>query len=236
MNWLNLGLMDYQAAWAVQRRIAHARAAGSAEDTLLFVEHPHTYTLGSSGHAENLLMSEDERQRRGVAVVRVDRGGDITYHGPGQLVVYPIMALGAIQPDGRLPRADYVGYIRRLEQSIIETMSAWGVPARREEGFAGAWVDMPSGPEKIAAIGVKVTAAGVSMHGLAINVDPDLRYFAGIVPCGIADKGVTSLSKLLGNECPIIQEVANRFRIAFEAGFLRQLHEVLLGDIDLSGE
>jgi lipoyl(octanoyl) transferase len=231
VNWVDLGLMDYQAAWDVQRQIVDARAAGSIEDTLLFVQHPHVYTLGSSGHVKNLLMSEAERQRRGVAVVRTDRGGDITYHGPGQLVVYPIMALGVLQPDGRLPQADYVGYIRRLEQTIIEALSVWGILARREEGLSGAWVDTPSGPEKIAAIGVKVTAGGVSLHGLAINVDPDLRFFAGIVPCGIADKGVTSLSKLLGEQCPSLEEMASRFRVVFKAVFLRQLHEVSLGDL-----
>ena len=217
MNWVNLGLVDYQAAWEVQRRIAAARAAGALDDTLLFVQHPHTYTLGRSGHIENLLMSEAERERLRIAVIDTDRGGDITYHGPGQLVVYPILALGALQPDGRLPQADYVGYVRRLEQTIIDTLAHWNITARREAGFTGAWVDTPSGLEKIAAIGVKVTASGVSMHGLALNVDPDLGFFAGIVPCGIADKGVTSMARLLGDACPSIDSVAEQFRLVFES-------------------
>lgn len=230
-NWLDLGLMEYTAAWEIQRRLAAARAAGSIPDTLLFVQHPHTYTLGRSGHLENLLMGEDERKQLRVAVHQVDRGGDITYHGPGQMVVYPILALGQLQPDGRLPQVDYVTYVRRLEQAIIETVAVWGIEARREAGFSGAWVDTPDGPEKIAAIGVKVSASGVSMHGLALNVDPDLRFFAGIVPCGIADKGVTSLSKLLGESSPGIEEVALRFRGVFETVFLRQLHEATLADL-----
>jgi lipoate-protein ligase B len=236
VNWVDLGLIDYQAAWDIQRAIAIARAEDTIPDTLLLLQHPHTYTLGSSGRVENLLMSEDELRRRGVAVLRVDRGGDITYHGPGQLVAYPILSLGRLQADGRLPQAQYVDYIRRLEQTIIETLRPWGIDARREEGLTGAWVDTRSGPEKIAAIGVKVTAGGVSLHGLAINVDPDLGFFAGIVPCGIADKGVTSMSKLLGAGCPSIEEVANQFRITFESGFQRQLHEVSLADLCLPGK
>jgi lipoate-protein ligase B len=215
----------------VQRQIAQMRAAGALDDTLLLVQHPHTYTLGSSGHVENLLMGEAERQKLGVAVHHVDRGGDITYHGPGQLVAYPILSLGAIQPDGRLPRADYVGYIRRLEQVIIDTLAMWRIEARREEGFSGAWVDTPSGPEKIAAIGVKINAQGISMHGVAINIDPDLRFFSGIVPCGIANKGVTSMSKLLGDGCPSTEEVSAGFRDSFASVFLRQLHEGFLPDI-----
>jgi lipoyl(octanoyl) transferase len=233
VNWVNLGLMDYQVAWDVQRQIAELRAHDALGDTLLFVQHPHTYTLGRSGHVENLLMSETERRRLRIAVIDSDRGGDITYHGPGQLVIYPILSLGALQPDGHLPRADYVGYIRRLEQTIIDTLGHWGIDARSEGGLTGAWVDTPAGPEKIAAIGVKVTAGGVSMHGLALNVDPDLRFFSGIIPCGIADKGVTSMAKLLGEGCPSIDAVAARFRSVFESRFLSQLHEVLLADLHL---
>jgi lipoyl(octanoyl) transferase len=234
VNWVNLGLMDYQAAWDVQRHIAELRARDALGDTLLFVQHPHTYTLGRSGHIENLLMGEAERRRLRVAVIDSDRGGDITYHGPGQLVIYPILSLGALLPDGRLPQADYVGYIRRLEQAIIDTLSYWGILARREQGLTGAWVDTPAGPEKIAAIGVKVTAGGVSMHGLALNVDPDLRFFSGIIPCGIADKGVTSMAELLGDACPSIDSVADQFRSAFKSRFFAQLHEVSLIDLHLA--
>jgi len=236
LNWVDLGLMDYETAWDVQRQVADARARGTLDDTLLFVQHPHTYTLGRSGHIENLLMSEAERERLRVAVIITDRGGDITYHGPGQLVIYPILALGALQADGRLPQADYVGYIRRLEQSIIDTVAHWGIAGRREAGLTGVWVDTPGGPEKIAAIGVKVTAGGVSMHGLALNVDPDLRFFSGIVPCGIADKGVTSMAKLLGAGCPAIDVVAEQFRPVMGSLFSKQLHEVALVDLALTAQ
>jgi lipoate-protein ligase B len=231
VNWVSLGLIDYQPAWELQRQIADLRADGALDDTVLALQHPHTYTLGRSGDIRHLLMSAAERERRHVAVFEVDRGGDITYHGPGQLVAYPILALGQPGPDGRLPQLDYVGYLRRLEAVIIETLRPFGMAGRREEGLTGVWVDTPAGLEKIAAIGVKVTAAGVSMHGLALNVDPDLSYFAGIIPCGIADKGVTSMGRLLGRAAPTMAEVEAQFRIAFGDVFEEQLHEVLLADL-----
>jgi len=217
-NWLEMGQVDYQQAWDLQRRLAEKRARGDVADTVIVLEHPHTYTLGSSGHLENLLMSEEERTRRGVAVLNVDRGGDITYHGPGQMVAYPILHLGKADLSGRLPQADYVGYIRKLEAVIIDTLRPFGIQARRDKGFTGAWVDTPSGVEKIAAIGVRVTAAGVSMHGLALNVNPDLEYFRGIIPCGL-DKPVTSMAALLGEDCPTMEEVIRAFRAAFSAIF-----------------
>ena len=159
MNWLDLGLIDYQAAWDIQREITSARAAGTAPDTLLLLQHPHTYTLGSSGHVENLLMDEAERQRRGVSVLRVDRGGDITYHGPGQLVAYPILSLGRLQPDGRLPRAQYVDYVRRLEQTIIAALRVCGIEARREDGSIFVEVD------------------GVTFDGIGDVTDVEVRAF-----------------------------------------------------------
>ncbi len=217
-NWLELGLIDYRSAWDLQRLLAETRAGGRIADTVLVLEHPHTYTLGSSGHLGNLLMSEEERTRRGVAVLNVDRGGDITYHGPGQMVAYPILHLGRPNLSGRLPQADYVGYIRRLETALIETLRLFGIEARRDEGYTGVWVDTPSGLEKIAAIGVKVTAQGVSMHGLALNVSPNLDYFRGIIPCGIADKPVTSMAALL-SDCPSMQEVISSFKSAFAFTF-----------------
>jgi lipoate-protein ligase B len=231
VNWVSLGLIDYQTAWDWQRRIAELRAEGAIEDTVLLLQHSHTYTLGRSGDRKHLLMSEAERKRRGVAVFEVDRGGDITYHGPGQLVVYPILALGKPGPDGRLPHLDYVGYLRSLESVIIDTLQPFGITGHREEGLTGVWVDTAAGPAKVAAIGVKVTAAGVSMHGLALNVDPDLSFFSGIVPCGIADKGVTSMAKLLGDGVPGMEEVEAGFRIAIAHVFKQLLHEVPLADL-----
>lgn len=207
-SWLiNAGLLDYMEAWALQKRLAAARAAGAVPDTLILLEHPHTYTLGRSGHMEHLLMDEAERARLGVSVHAVDRGGDITYHGPGQLVIYPIRYLGRPDASGHLPAQDFIGYIRQLEALLIDVLAHYDITARRMEGFTGAWVDSPRGPEKVAAIGVKISAAGVTQHGAALNLDPDLRFFEGIVPCGIPDKGVTSIARLRGASAPSMAEL-----------------------------
>ena len=230
-NWFDCGLVDYQVAWAWQRQLADARARNDLPDSVLALEHPHTYTLGSSGHLENLLMDEAERARRGVSVLQVDRGGDITYHGPGQLVAYPIFYLGRPDQSGRLPQADYVGFIRKLETVIIEAVRPFRIVSHREEGLTGAWVETPSGPEKIAAIGVKVTAGGVSMHGFALNVNPDLDYFRGIIPCGIADKPVTSMAALLGNDCPSMAEMANSLRVSFASTFEQEFQPTELNEL-----
>lgn len=199
---VRLGVVDYAQAWELQKRLVAARAEGRIEDVLLLLEHPHTYTLGRSGKIEHLLMSEAERQSRGVTVHWVDRGGDITYHGPGQLVGYPIISVGSHTVHGvesstgrdRIPQADYVRYLRDLEEVLIRALAAFGVRGERVAGYTGVWVD----GKKIAAIGVKVNAQGISSHGFALNVCTDLSYFAGIVPCGIHDRGVTSLDRLLG--------------------------------------
>lgn len=210
-----LGRIDYNDAWNLQKRLAVARAENRIVDTLLLLEHPHTYTLGRSAKVEHLLMREAERAEKGVRVVEVDRGGDITYHGPGQLVAYPILYLGRADPRGHLPTADYVGYLRRLEAVLINMLGVFGIKGRREDGYTGVWVDRPTGPEKIAAIGVRVSAAGVSMHGTALNVTADLDYFGGIIPCGIADKPVTSMQTLLGASTPSMQAVGAAFVDAF---------------------
>ncbi len=219
---IRLGLVDYAEAWALQKRLVAERADGRIGDTLLLLEHPHTYTLGRSGKLEHLLMSEAERQARGVSVHWVDRGGDITYHGPGQLVGYPIMAVGsytvhsvASSPQrDRIPQADYVRYLRDIEEVIIRALAAFGVQGERVAGYTGVWV----GGEKIAAIGVKVNARGISSHGFALNVCPDLSYFAGIIPCGIPDKGVTSLEQLL-NRPMTVDEVIPAVIAAFSEVF-----------------
>ena len=218
-NLIQLGMMDYEDAWSLQHTLAAARAAGEIDDTLLLFEHPHTYTLGRSAKREHLLLSERVCAERGIAVLDVDRGGDITYHGPGQLVAYPIRYLGEADASGRLVRADYIGYLRQLEDVLIGTLEAFGIVGHREEGLTGVWVDSQEGPAKVAAIGVKVTARGVSLHGSALNVTTDLSYFGGIVPCGIADKPVTSLQALLGKDAPTIPEVIQAFSSAYEAIF-----------------
>ncbi len=227
-NVVRLGLIGYHEAWELQRRLAAARAAGRIADTLLLLEHPHTYTLGRSGRPEHLLMPEADRARLGIAVIEVDRGGDITYHGPGQLVAYPIRALGRADPSGRLPQADYIGYLRGLEEVLIRTLATWGINGQREAGYTGVWVHTPAGLEKVAALGVHVNAQGVSTHGVALNVTVDLSFFAGIVPCGIADRGVTSLQRLLGAATPPMQEVEEQFAAAYAGVFgCRMASEVL---------
>jgi lipoate-protein ligase B len=198
--------MAYAHARDLQRRLAFARAAGRVPDTLILLQHPHTYTFGRSSHAEHLVMSEAELAARGVAVFEVDRGGDVTYHGPGQLVGYPILYLGRPQTKGNLSRIDYVGYLRQLEEVLIRALAAWDITARRLKGYTGVWVGKRE-PEKVAAIGVKVDGQGVSQHGFALNVAPDLSYFDGIVPCGIHDRSVTSLRRLVG-ESVDLEEVA----------------------------
>ena len=210
-----LGLVPYEQAWQLQDRLAVEIAAGTRPATLLLLEHPHTYTFGQSGKSENLLWDQAELDRRGVSVHWVDRGGDVTYHGPGQLVGYPLLPLGAagLQPgsatgSARLPQADYVGYIRRLELALILALNRLGVASVQILNLTGVWVqaplarsepnapgDAPRPPAKIAAIGVKVDARGVSRHGFALNVNPDMSYWEGIIGCGLADYRVTSLAE-----------------------------------------
>jgi lipoyl(octanoyl) transferase len=214
---LQLGMVAYEKAWRLQEKLASEIAAEERPATLLLLEHPHTYTFGRRGKPENLLWDETERARRGIEVHWVDRGGDVTYHGPGQLVGYPLLplapgGLSASRPNSnpRLPKADYIGYVRRLEQTLIITLAKLGLTAGQIEGLTGVWVqpdalshcracppEMRVKPAKVAAIGVKVNARGVSMHGFALNVNPDMDYWQGIVGCGLKDYAVTSLAQLL---------------------------------------
>ncbi len=181
--------MDYGEAWDLQKAFWEGRVGGrSGDDRLLLLEHPHVYTVGRNGDGSNLLAGPDRLVELGATVEFVDRGGDITYHGPGQLVGYPIFAVPRLG-DG----FDMVGHVRRLEQVLLATLRRFGIEAWIEDGFTGVWTDRG----KVAAIGVRV-ARGVSMHGFALNVDPDLAYFGHIVPCGIADRPVTSMAALLG--------------------------------------
>ena len=187
-----LGRSAYAEALDLQNRLAEARSQGSP-DRLLLLEHPHTYTMGSSAKDEHLLMPPEERARLCIEIFRADRGGDITYHGPGQLVGYPIIQL---QRDNL--RTDFVGYVRKLEAVIIAMLADYGVEGKPIKGLTGVWVETPTGEAKIAAIGVRINARAVTKHGFAFNLNTDLRYFEGIIPCGIRDKGVTSLAALLG--------------------------------------
>ncbi len=205
-----LGRVPYAEALDLQNRLASAYEG----DKLLLLEHPHTYTLGSSAHEEHLLMPAEERARLGIEVFKADRGGDITYHGPGQLVGYPILQLGR-----DTLRADFVGYVRKLEQVIIATLGDYGIATRPIKGLTGVWVDTPQGEAKIAAIGVRINVKGVTKHGFALNLNTDLIYFDGIIPCGIRDKGVTSLAALLGapvDEAAAARRLIGHFGAIFE--------------------
>jgi lipoyl(octanoyl) transferase len=200
----HLGLMPYGEALALQRALVEDRRAGRIADTLLLVEHPHVLTLGvrGDGGRSHILATADALASRGVEVHETGRGGDITYHGPGQLVGYPIIDL---KPD----RCDVHRYVRDLEDVLIRTASDYGIAAERVEGLTGVWV----GREKLAAIGVRI-ARWITSHGFAFNVSTDLDYFKLIVPCGIADRGVTSLARLVGRPVDAV-EVAKRTAVHF---------------------
>jgi lipoyl(octanoyl) transferase len=182
------GRVDYTSAWGVMRQMAADRSAGHVGDSLLILEHPPTITLGNKARAENILVAPEELTARGVALAQTDRGGDVTYHAPGQIVGYPILKLS--QHGGDIGR-----YVRSLEETIIRTLGTFGLIGERVPGLTGVWVG--GGAAKVCAIGVKLSAAGVTSHGFALNVNPDLSGFAQIVPCGIGDRAVTSMRDLL---------------------------------------
>ena len=198
---IDLGLIGYAEAWSLQKRLVAARKAGTIEDVLLLCEHPHVITLGRNGKREHLLASEAVLKQKGVEFCATDRGGDITYHGPGQIVGYPILNLGAI-------RRDVVWYVRMLEEAMIRATTEFGLSAERVAGKTGIWVRSGEEEVKLAAIGVHISR-WVTSHGFAYNVATDLRYFDLIVPCGIAGRRATSLEKLLGRRVEY-QEVAPR--------------------------
>jgi lipoate-protein ligase B len=189
----DLGLVPYADALALQRTLHALRVAGAIPDTLLLLEHPPVITLGKAFHPEHLRYAREFYAQQGVELHPTDRGGDVTCHNPGQLVGYPIFD---VSQHGR----DLHKFLRDIEQAIIDALHAFGVEAHRESGYTGVWV----GNAKIAAIGIKVTK-WVSMHGFALNVNNDLRLFHTIVPCGIADRPVTSLQQVLGRAVPMEQ-------------------------------
>ena len=198
---VDLGLLGYEQAWALQKQVWQMRVDEKIPDTLLLVEHPPVITVGKSGKSSNLLLSEAELKRRGVDLFRVERGGDVTYHGPGQLVGYPIVRL-----EGAL--AGVRRHVERMEAGLIRSLKTFGVSAGVRDRLTGVWV----GERKIAAIGVAVRRF-VTFHGFALNVNTDLTPFGYIVPCGIPDKGVTSIARELGREVsmPVVkhQVIAN---------------------------
>jgi lipoate-protein ligase B len=234
---IDLGLIGYAEAYALQKRIVAACKADAIEDVLLLCEHPHVITQGRNGKREHLLAGENVLRQKGVEFYETSRGGDITYHGPGQIVGYPILNLAAI-------RRDVVWYVRMLEEVMIRTSDHFGVAATREAGKTGVWVaaerNSPqraqSGAEtveKLGAIGVHISR-WVTSHGFAYNISTDLRFFDLIVPCGIAGRKATSLEKILGRSVDS-REVASRlkqhfgevFSLNMRAASFGSLHELL---------
>ncbi|NPV77961.1 MAG: lipoyl(octanoyl) transferase LipB [Anaerolineae bacterium] len=225
-HWL--GRIAYQRGVELQNETAAELLVGKRHPALLLMEHPHTYTFGRGGHPENLLLSQEELAARGIGVYFVDRGGDVTYHGPGQLVGYPIL---------RLPRGDEaggttlifnsVGYLRKLEDALILALARLGLRAGRRDRLTGVWVEGEDNPRrvgpdsaspfssaKIASIGVRVDSSGITRHGFALNVAPEQSYWKGIVPCGLEGVVMTSLAELL-NPCPSMETVAEQVVKAF---------------------
>lgn len=202
VHFQDLGLIDYQEAWDYQEKLfaktialkIERRNGTTEEETqhhLLFCEHPHVYTLGKSGSEDNLLLDENGLSEHDARFYKINRGGDITYHGPGQLVAYPIFDLDHFF-------TDIHKYMRFLEEAVIQTLAVYGIKGERSQGFTGVWIDpeLPSA-RKICAMGVKCSR-WVTMHGIGFNVNTDLSYFSHIVPCGIEDKAVTSMQHELG--------------------------------------
>lgn len=220
--------MEYKAAWDLQEKLLHENVAvksdsnsNSADTThyLLFTEHPPVYTLGKSGNKSNVLMSDEELAANNISFFHINRGGDITFHGPGQIVGYPILDLEKFYTDiGR--------YLRNIEEVIILTLADYGLKGDRSKGETGVWLDpdVPGKERKICAIGVRCSR-WVTMHGFAFNVNTDLSYFNNIIPCGIANKQVTSLSKELGRKMDINEvkeKVKRNFEKIFEAEIVKQ--------------
>lgn len=253
---LLLGMLEYLQALDLQRSLADEIAAGHQPDTLLLLEHQHCYTFGSRGDENNLLWDSSQLENKGISVHWSDRGGDVTYHGPGQLVGYPLLALGSVRQDGRLPKADYVGFLRKLEKTIIRALAAHGVVSGQIEDLTGVWVqpDFASRcprcppqarkrPAKIASIGVKVDAHGISQHGFSINVDPEMSYWEGIIACGLADYPAISISQLI-DPAPSMEDMVLSVSQAFVEvfGYEAQRNAVLThpqsltgGDLDRKG-
>lgn len=197
----DLGVIEYSTAWSIQRKWAGEIARGERPATLLLLEHPHTYTFGRQGNPANLLWSSEQLAANQVSVHWVDRGGDITYHGPGQLIGYPLLPLfphgfDPAQTTGFPSRSsiDVIDYLRKLELVLVYAVEVFGVRAIQIPGMTGVWVP-GTPPAKLAALGVKVDVHGISSHGFALNVAPEMRYWQGLIGCGLKDYPVTSLAE-----------------------------------------
>jgi len=225
VKFIDLGLIDYKEAWEYQEKLFREvidkklanrnRPPDEQEFTgnyLIFCEHPHVFTLGKSGAESNLLINSEQLQKRGISYYKINRGGDITYHGPGQIVVYPIFNLDYFF-------TDIHRYMRTLEEGVLHTLTEYGIKGQRLNGSTGVWLEPESlgKARKICAMGVR-SSHWVTMHGIAFNVNPDLNYFSLIVPCGITDKAVTSMEKEL-KYMPDINEVKKKLKKHFSTQF-----------------
>ncbi len=226
----DLGIMGYQEAWDYQENLLRQNVEiktryhsaqqkqqrNSTTNYLLFVEHPPVYTLGKTGHEENVLLKEEEMEERGILFIKTNRGGDITFHGPEQIVGYPILDLEKFGTD--------IGkYLRNLEEVIIRTLAEYGIPGERSSGETGVWLDtgIVGKERKIAAFGVRCSR-WITMHGFAFNINTDLHYFDGIIPCGIKNKQVTSLARELGRPADL-NEVKDKLKTHFQEVFEAEL-------------
>jgi len=218
-NFVQLGRMSYEDTLELQEDIAEARRDNRIEDTLLLLEHPPVITIGRSGNPKNILASRELLENEGIRLYTVDRGGDVTYHGPGQLIGYPIINLANHGKDIHL-------YVYGIEKSIVELLKReYAVQTEIVQGYVGVW----RSTEKIAAIGVTVRS-WITTHGFALNVDPDMNHFAMINPCGIRDKGVTSLSRIL-NRKVTVDEVAKKYPKYFGETFGVEMNELTLEEL-----
>lgn len=221
VEWL--GRVDYLTAWDEQtKRVERHKQNASEGDQILFVEHPPTYTLGSRGKLEHLLLNKEELAAEGIIVHKVNRGGDITYHGPGQLVAYPIFNLRRRSDQQGYEKFSIHQYVRDLEEVIIQAIRPFGLVGWRYPGYTGVWLGSKSDPRKVAAIGIHVSR-GISSHGFALNVDPNMTHFEHIIPCGIREHGVTSLSQELNRSIPL-ESLLSPVQLAFEQVFKDQIY------------
>ncbi len=219
---LDLGLMDYKKAWDLQRDLWSRRVKGELPDLLLFLEHPHVITLGRRGNRSYLIASQEVLDAMAIPIYHVERGGDVTYHGPGQLVVYPILDLKGY--GYRLIR-----YVDQLEEVILRTLKDFGMEGKKDSLNRGVWVN----GEKIASLGVTIKR-WVSFHGLAVNYETDLSYFDLIHPCGLVGKKMTSMEKILGEKVPR-ESLIERIRLHFKEIFLRDWETKDLDDLIAEG-
>ena len=223
IKFIDLGTMDYKEAWDFQQNlfneIVEIKKENRKNNTnlktpnyFLFVEHPHVYTLGKSGNYSNLLIDENQLKNKNASFYKINRGGDITYHGPGQIVGYPILDLENFFTDIHM-------YLRFLEQTVIDSLDYFGIEAGRNQGKTGVWIDIDTPfPKKICAMGVRASR-WVTMHGFALNVNVDLDYFNNIIPCGLTDNVVTSLNKELNQSEADITEIKNVLKSCFSETF-----------------